>query len=106
MLQTVKTVVKAKQNENIPPPAPVVKKVTTRSTLKQVAQCPGHTVLKAKDTNKENVAVPVAPNTKKRLSVEFEKSDESLYSTALEERLVETLKLGVNTHISILVTIR
>lgn len=87
VLQTVKTVVKAKQNENIPPPAPAVKKVTTRSTVKQ-APCPGHTVLKAKDTNKANVAVPVAPNTKKRLSVEFEKSDESLYSTALEERLV------------------
>lgn len=84
VLQTVKTVAKAKQNENIPPPAPAVKKVTTRSTVKQAAQCPGHTVLKAKDTNKQNVALPVAPNTKKRLSVEFEKSDESLYSTALE----------------------
>ncbi|XP_066261440.1 G2/mitotic-specific cyclin-B3 isoform X2 [Euwallacea similis] len=85
ILPTVKTVQKPKQNENLaPPPAPVVNKIVTRATVKNIVHCATHTAVKPKEANKENTAL-VAVTTKKRLSNEFEKSDGSLYSTALEE---------------------
>ncbi|KAK9736257.1 Cyclin, N-terminal domain [Popillia japonica] len=78
-LPTVKTIVKSKQNENLaPPPAPG--KVQTRASCRNVV--PNQTAQKPKDVQKENVTTK---KVKTRLSNEFEKTTESLYSTALEE---------------------
>ncbi|KAH1014292.1 G2/mitotic-specific cyclin-B3-like isoform X1 [Dendroctonus ponderosae] len=83
VLPSVRTVQKKKQNENSqPPPAPVANKIVTRNAVKQVTNCTNQTALKPKE-NKKN-CVPAA-TTKKRLSNEFEKDDETLYCTALEE---------------------
>ncbi|CAG9768232.1 unnamed protein product [Ceutorhynchus assimilis] len=82
-ITSVKTVQKPKQNnENLAPPqAPVLNKITTRASVhnKQVPHCPNQTAVKPK----ENTGL--GANTKKRLSNEFEKSEESLYASALEE---------------------
>lgn len=81
VLPSVKTVVKPKQNENLaPPPAPVHKIVTRAAAVKQVV--PNQTAQKPKEGQKDN---GVAAANKKRLSNEFEKTEESLYSSALEE---------------------
>ncbi|KAF5273558.1 hypothetical protein FQR65_LT04556 [Abscondita terminalis] len=72
ILSTVKTVVRPKQNENVPPQAPV-QKIQTRASLKKL------------DVN-GTVQKPVKEaKTKTRLSNEFEKSEDSLYSSALED---------------------
>lgn len=79
-----KTVFKPKQNENLaPPPAPIPKIQTRASTRTSII--PNETAQKPKEatTQKENVAV--TKKVKTRLSNEFEKTEESLYSTALEE---------------------
>ncbi|RZC38936.1 G2/mitotic-specific cyclin-B3 [Asbolus verrucosus] len=82
-LPSVKTVVKPKQNENIAPPhAPCINGngIVTRAAVKNVGT--NQTALKPKEPLKEN------SNTnriKTRLSNEFEKTEESLYSSALEE---------------------
>lgn len=80
-LPSVKTVAKPKQSENVPPPqAPCLNGIVTRAAVKNVAA--NHTAQKPKEALKEisNVA-----RIKTRLSNEFEKTEESLYSSALEE---------------------
>ncbi|XP_030757496.1 G2/mitotic-specific cyclin-B3 [Sitophilus oryzae] len=86
VLQSMKTVQKPIQNENLaPPPAPGGNKVVTRATIKHIhIHCPNQTAVKPKEVPKENV-VGIGATTKKRLSNEFEKTEESLYSSALEE---------------------
>lgn len=85
VLPSVKTVQKLRQNENLaPPPAPAANKIVTRAAVKQTAHCPNQTAVKPKELKKEN-AGGVGASTKKRLSNEFEKSEESLYSSALED---------------------
>lgn len=81
-LPSVKTIIKPRQNENIaPPPAPAPgNKVQTRASCRSVV--PNQTAQKPKDIQKDNV---VTKKVKTRLSNEFEKTRESLYSTALEE---------------------
>lgn len=77
VLPSVKTVVKPKQNENAAPPnAPVVPKVQTRASLRNSDV--NSTALKPKEISKD-------PKVKTRLSNEFEKSEVSLYSSALED---------------------
>ncbi|KAJ3654629.1 hypothetical protein Zmor_013804 [Zophobas morio] len=79
-LPSVKTVVKTKQNENAPPPC--IKGVVTRAAaVKSVGT--NQTAVKPKDPLKEVLAN--ANRIKTRLSNEFEKTSESLYSSALEE---------------------
>lgn len=83
LLPSVKTVQKLRQNENLaPPPAPAPNKIVTRAAVKQTTHCPNQTAVKPKEIVKEN---GVGATTKKRLSNEFEKTEESLYSTALED---------------------
>ncbi|CAG9862926.1 unnamed protein product [Phyllotreta striolata] len=76
-LPSVKTVARVKQNENIAPLAPV-HKVYSRKPTKIVV--PNQTAIKPKEVLKEN-------NTKcnKRLSNDFEKTEDTLYSSALED---------------------
>lgn len=83
VLPSVKTAVRVRPNENLaPPPAPAAR-VQTRAASR--ASIPNETVQKPKESAlKESVSVAKV----KRLSNEFEKSEESLYSTALEEMLV------------------
>lgn len=83
VLPSVKTVQKLRQNENLaPPPAPAPNKIVTRAAVKQTVHCPNQTAVKPKEVIKDSsVGVP----TKKRLSNEFEKSEDSLYSTAVED---------------------
>ncbi|CAH1979792.1 unnamed protein product [Acanthoscelides obtectus] len=80
-LPSVKTVVKPRQNENLPPPAAPVQKIVTRGAQRREV-VPDQTALKApKETAKDSSNV----NKGKRLSNEFEKTEETLYCTALEE---------------------
>ncbi|KAG5891029.1 hypothetical protein JTB14_035221 [Gonioctena quinquepunctata] len=78
-LPSVKTVHKPRQNENLAPPQAPGHKVVTRAAVKNVV--PNQTALKPKEVLKENNTNKV----NKRLSNEFEKTEESLYCTALEE---------------------
>lgn len=78
---TVKSVLKGKQqNENLAPPPAPISKVQTRASLKNNTNVPNQTAQKPKETLKD-----IAVKKKTRLSNEFEKSGESLYSTALED---------------------
>lgn len=80
-LPSVKTVVKPKQNENISiPQAPCINGVVTRAAVKNVTT--NQTAVKPKETHKE---ISNVTRIKTRLSNEFEKTEESLYSSALEE---------------------
>nr|CAI5837447.1 unnamed protein product [Callosobruchus analis] len=80
-LPSVKTVIKPRQNENLPPPAAPVHKIVTRGARKTEV-VPDQTALKApKEASKDSSNV----NKGKRLSNEFEKTEETLYCTALEE---------------------
>lgn len=73
---SIKTVAKLKNNENVPPNAPGVK-TKTRLPVKTTFET--ETIIKTKVPLKET-------NGKvKRLSNEFEKTEVSLYSTALED---------------------
>ncbi|XP_008194308.1 G2/mitotic-specific cyclin-B3 isoform X2 [Tribolium castaneum] len=79
-LPSVRTVLKPKQNENVlPPQAPCLNGVVTRAAVKNVTT--GQTAVKPKEALKEISN----PRIKTRLSNEFEKTEESLYSSALEE---------------------
>lgn len=81
VLPAVRTVTKPSQNENLGPPlAPG--KVQTRSSLKK-EHAPNQTAVKAKEAVKENCNASKIKT--KRLSNEFEKTDDSLYCTALED---------------------
>lgn len=72
-LPSVKTAVKPKQNENLLPPVAPNQRLQTRATLRT---CDGNsTAQKPKEPVK----------AKSRLSNEFEKTEDSLYSTALED---------------------
>lgn len=78
---TKPAILKEKQNENLaPPPAPIVDKIQTRASLRY-NNVTNETAVKSKDTQRETNAI----KKKTRLSNEFEKTGESLYSTALEE---------------------
>ncbi|XP_044267323.1 G2/mitotic-specific cyclin-B3 isoform X2 [Tribolium madens] len=80
-LPSVRTVTKPKQNENVLPPlAPCINGVVTRATVKNVTS--GQTAIKPKETLKE---ISNVSRIKTRLSNEFEKTEDSLYSSALEE---------------------
>lgn len=77
VLPTVKTVAKPKK-ENLEPPAEPKKKIVTRQSLRNVA--PVQTNVAKPKEDKPNIEHKV----KTRLSNEFDKSDESLYTSALE----------------------
>ena len=88
MLPSIKTVQRPKQSENIAPPlAPAANKIVTRAAaIKKTVEIPNQTALKPKEpTNKDVSTFPGATTTKRRLSNEFEKTEESLYSSALED---------------------
>lgn len=76
MLPSVRTL---RTKTTLLPPAAPAARVQTRASLK--ATIPNQTAQKPKEAVKENVAAAKV----KRLSNEFEKSEESLYSTAMEE---------------------
>lgn len=82
VLPTVKTVVRPKSNENVAPPAEPVKKPVTRASLRGNLAPPTQTAQKPKEILKTDNKV------KTRLSNEFDKTDESLYTSALENLLV------------------
>lgn len=83
LLPSVKTALRVKTHDCFgAPPAPAAR-VQTRANAR--TKVPNETVQKPKEAVKENVC---AAAKVKRLSNEFEKSEESLYSTALEEMLV------------------
>nr|XP_022913544.1 G2/mitotic-specific cyclin-B3 [Onthophagus taurus] len=82
VLPSVRTIVKSRQNENLPPPAAPANKVQTRASLRHVAPAPTQTVQKPKE-NPKDIVVPTKVKT--RLSNEFEKTSESLYCSALED---------------------
>lgn len=77
VVPSVKTVVKPKRNENVAPLAPI-----TRIQTRGRAKVPNETVQKPKELVKENITTN---KVKTRLSNEFEKTEESIYSTPLEE---------------------
>lgn len=79
-LPSVKTVLKPKNENLAAPPAPG-HKVVTRAAVKNVV-VPNQTAQKPKEVLKENNN---ATKVTKRLSNEFEKTEETLYCTALEE---------------------
>lgn len=80
VLASVKTAVRVRQNENFAPPiAPAATRVKTRASTKAIL--PNETAQKPKDSVKVTTAVAKV----KRLSNEFEKTEDSLYSTALED---------------------
>lgn len=82
VLPSVKTIGKPKQNENVAPPPAPAHKVQTRQTTKVVHPLlPNQTAQKPKEVLKEITVNKV----KTRLSNEFEKTDDSLYSSALED---------------------
>lgn len=81
----VKTVVKSKQNatENVQPPAaPAAQRIVTRAAIKHITIVPNQTALRSKEALKETNTNAAS---KKRLSNEFEKTEETLYCSALEE---------------------
>lgn len=80
-LPTVKTVTKPKQNENLVPPAQPKKKIVTRASLKSIVPIEPHTQT---TVTKPKEAHVVEKKVKTRLSNEFDKTDESLYTSALE----------------------
>ncbi|KAJ8920829.1 hypothetical protein NQ315_015621, partial [Exocentrus adspersus] len=80
-LASVKTVLKPRNENLIAPPAPG-NKIVTRAAVKNVA-VPNQTAQKPKEVLKETSTANVKVN--KRLSNEFEKTQESLYCTALED---------------------
>lgn len=77
---SVKTVKKPKQSENVAPPP--INRIQTRGAVR--AKIPDETAQKPKEPLKENTS-NVNNKVKTRLSNEFEKTEDSLYSTALEE---------------------
>lgn len=79
-LASIKTVLKPRQNENLGLPLAPGNKIVTRAAVKnvvpnQTAQKPKEVLKDSSNTNKVN----------KRLSNEFEKTEETLYCTALED---------------------
>ncbi|KAK9872228.1 hypothetical protein WA026_017031 [Henosepilachna vigintioctopunctata] len=83
-LSSIRTVVKPKNNENIvPPDAPGVK-IKTRLSIK--APTDTETVVKVKEPLKENNG-----KVKTRLSNEFEKTEESIYSSAVDELSISSI---------------
>lgn len=79
-LPALKTVTKLKNNENLaPPPAPFVK-IKARQPIKTEIS----TAIKPKDPSKDGQKEANGAKVK-RLSNEFEKTEESLYTTALED---------------------
>ncbi|XP_018321942.1 G2/mitotic-specific cyclin-B3 [Agrilus planipennis] len=80
VLPTVRTVNHKKNENTCPPPAPVNNKPRTRAT--QRLHQPNQTVQKPKEVLKDNTNVN--QKIKTRLSNEFEKTEESLYSTAID----------------------
>lgn len=84
VLPSVKTAVRVRPSENLAPPkAPAATRIQTRAAAR--ASLPNETAQKPKDATKETA---VGVTKVKRLSNEFEKTEESLYSTALEDALV------------------
>lgn len=82
IIPSVKTAIKTRQNENLPPPAAPINRVQTRATALRT-KVPNETAQKPKEPLKD---ISNAKKVKTRLSNEFEKTDESsLYSSALEE---------------------
>ncbi|XP_017767903.1 PREDICTED: G2/mitotic-specific cyclin-B3 [Nicrophorus vespilloides] len=81
VLPSVRTVAKPKQNENQVPPAAPAQKILTRASLRSIPAPPNQTAQKPKEAVKDVVTSKV----KTRLSNEFEKTEESLYCTALED---------------------
>lgn len=79
ILPMVKTIPKLKpQKENIEPPEEPKKKIVTRLSLRNIL--PAQTdVAKPKENG-----IKIETRVKTRLSNEFDKSDESLYTSALE----------------------
>lgn len=85
IIPSVRTAIKTRQNENLPPPPAPFNRVQTRATAIRT-KVPNETAQKPKEPLKD---ISNAKKVKTRLSNEFEKTDESsLYSTALEEMLV------------------
>lgn len=83
VLPTLQMVTKLKHNENVaplPPGAPA-HKIQTRASLRTIVPTSNQTILKPK----ENVKLEITSRVKTRLSNEFEKTEETLYSSALEE---------------------
>ncbi|XP_028136565.1 G2/mitotic-specific cyclin-B3 isoform X1 [Diabrotica virgifera virgifera] len=80
ILPSIKTVHKPKQNENLFPPAAPGQKISTRQSKTVI---PNQTAVKPKEVLKENNANVNKPG--KRLSNEFEKTEDTLYCTALED---------------------
>ncbi|XP_019878089.1 G2/mitotic-specific cyclin-B3 isoform X2 [Aethina tumida] len=85
VLASVKTVTKPRQNENLAPPPAPAHKILTRAASKVSLPAPNQTAAKPKDDNKENKENGQGSKIKTRLSNEFEKTEESLYSSALED---------------------
>lgn len=79
-LASIKTILKPRQNENLAPPPAPGNKIVTRAAGKTVV--PNQTALKPKEPLKDSTN---ANKVNKRLSNEFEKNEETLYCTALEE---------------------
>ncbi|KAJ8946670.1 hypothetical protein NQ318_019984 [Aromia moschata] len=86
-LASVKTVLKPRQNENLAPPPAPGNKIVTRAAVKNVV-VPNQTAVKPKEVLKDSNVNKV----NKRLSNEFEKTDESLYCTALEDMSPENVQ--------------
>lgn len=84
---SVKTVIKPRQNENLAPPAAPITRIQTRAAAVR-SKIPDGTAQKPKEPLKE---ISNTQKVKTRLSNEFEKTEESLYSTALEEMLVTSV---------------
>lgn len=86
VLPTVKVsnTVRIHRAENLPPPAAPIPKAKTRVSKTNVG--PDDTAQKANKLVKENVVIREnAAKVKTRLSNEFEKTENTLYCTALEE---------------------
>lgn len=78
VLPAVRTAIKSKLNNNEQPPAELTKKIVTRASLRNI-QVATQTVSKLKETIKVETS-----KVKTRLSNEFDKTEESLYTSALE----------------------
>lgn len=77
VLPTIRTAIKPKQIDNAVPPEPK-KKIVTRASLRNIV-ISTQTAAKPKETHKIETN-----KVKTRLSNEFDKSEESLYTSALE----------------------
>lgn len=79
-LASIKTILKPRQNENLAPPLVPGNKIVTRAAVKNIV--PNQTAQKPKEVLKDSSNIN---KINKRLSNEFEKTEETLYCTALEE---------------------